>query len=114
MNSRILIVDDEPPIRKLLKMGLTAQGYQILGIQRQGCLENGARLWQTFGLEQRLAENDVAAHVPRLLGQILLADENGLLEVAHLPILVGQRSEVPPRILVEFLTELVDAGGIGH
>jgi two-component system, OmpR family, KDP operon response regulator KdpE len=27
---RILIVDDEPPIRKLLRMGLTANGYQII------------------------------------------------------------------------------------
>jgi two-component system KDP operon response regulator KdpE len=27
---KILIVDDEPPIRKLLRMGLTTQGYQIL------------------------------------------------------------------------------------
>jgi two-component system, OmpR family, KDP operon response regulator KdpE len=27
---RVLVVDDEPPIRKLLRMGLTAQGYQIL------------------------------------------------------------------------------------
>jgi two-component system KDP operon response regulator KdpE len=27
---RILIVDDEPPIRKLLRMGLTTQGYEIL------------------------------------------------------------------------------------
>ena len=26
----ILIVDDEPPIRKLLRMGLTTQGYQVL------------------------------------------------------------------------------------
>ena len=26
----ILVVDDEPPIRKLLRMGLTAQGYQTL------------------------------------------------------------------------------------
>jgi two-component system KDP operon response regulator KdpE len=26
---RILVVEDEPPIRKLLRMGLTAQGYQI-------------------------------------------------------------------------------------
>ena len=28
---RVLVVDDEPPIRKLLRMGLTAQGYQIAG-----------------------------------------------------------------------------------
>ena len=27
---RVLVVDDEPPIRKLLRMGLTAQGYQTL------------------------------------------------------------------------------------
>ena len=27
---RVLVVDDEPPIRKLLRMGLGAQGYQIL------------------------------------------------------------------------------------
>jgi two-component system KDP operon response regulator KdpE len=27
---RILVVDDEPPIRKLLRMGLTAHGYQTL------------------------------------------------------------------------------------
>ena len=26
---RVLIVEDEPPIRKLLRMGLTAQGYQV-------------------------------------------------------------------------------------
>jgi len=27
---RILVVDDEPPIRKLLRMGLTAHGYDVL------------------------------------------------------------------------------------
>src|ERR1700759_3795795 len=27
---KIMIVDDEPPIRKLLRMGLTTQGYDIL------------------------------------------------------------------------------------
>ncbi|MFZ3359050.1 MAG: response regulator transcription factor [Xanthobacteraceae bacterium] len=27
---RVLVVDDEPPIRKLLRMGLTAQGYQTV------------------------------------------------------------------------------------
>jgi len=27
---RVLVVDDEPPIRKLLRMGLTTQGYDVL------------------------------------------------------------------------------------
>jgi two-component system, OmpR family, KDP operon response regulator KdpE len=27
---KVLVIDDEPPIRKLLRMGLTAQGYAIL------------------------------------------------------------------------------------
>jgi two-component system, OmpR family, KDP operon response regulator KdpE len=27
---RVLVVDDEPPIRKLLRMGLTAEGYQVI------------------------------------------------------------------------------------
>ncbi len=27
--TRILVIDDEPPIRKLLRMGLTSQGYHI-------------------------------------------------------------------------------------
>jgi len=30
---KILVIDDEPPIRKLLRMGLTAQGYQTLEAQ---------------------------------------------------------------------------------
>jgi two-component system KDP operon response regulator KdpE len=28
--STVLVIDDEPPIRKLLRMGLTAQGYQTI------------------------------------------------------------------------------------
>jgi two-component system KDP operon response regulator KdpE len=27
---RVLVVDDEPPIRKLLRMGLSAEGYQVV------------------------------------------------------------------------------------
>jgi two-component system KDP operon response regulator KdpE len=30
---KILVVDDEPPIRKLLRLGLTAQGYDVLEAQ---------------------------------------------------------------------------------
>ena len=27
---KVLVVDDEPPIRKLLRMGLSTQGYEII------------------------------------------------------------------------------------
>ena len=27
---KVLVVDDEPPIRKLLRLGLSTQGYDIL------------------------------------------------------------------------------------
>jgi two-component system KDP operon response regulator KdpE len=27
---KMLVVDDEPPIRKLLRMGLAAHGYEVL------------------------------------------------------------------------------------
>jgi two-component system, OmpR family, KDP operon response regulator KdpE len=30
---RVLVVDDEPPIRKLLRMGLNAHGYDVLEAQ---------------------------------------------------------------------------------
>ncbi len=30
MSPTILVIDDEPPIRKLLRMGLSTQGYAIL------------------------------------------------------------------------------------
>ena len=28
--AKILVIDDEPPIRKLLRMGLASQGYEVL------------------------------------------------------------------------------------
>ena len=29
-SQKVLVIDDEPPIRKLLRMGLSTQGYDIL------------------------------------------------------------------------------------
>ena len=31
---KVLVIDDEPPIRKLLRMGLETQGYQTIGCAR--------------------------------------------------------------------------------
>jgi len=52
--------------------------------------------------------------VPRLLGQELLTDENGLLEIADFAVFIGERREIPARILVEFLPELVDTRRTGN
>jgi two-component system, OmpR family, KDP operon response regulator KdpE len=30
VSAKVLVIDDEPPIRKLLRMGLSTQGYQII------------------------------------------------------------------------------------
>jgi hypothetical protein len=48
--------------------------------------------------------------VAGLLWQVLLADEDRLVEVTRLPVLVGERSEISTRVLVEFLAELLDSG----
>jgi hypothetical protein len=52
--------------------------------------------------------------VSGLLRQEFLADQDRLVEISSLTKLVGQRSEVAARILVELLFELVDAIGAGH
>lgn len=47
MSPTVLVVDDEPPIRKLLRMGLATQGYAVLEAPDAGppwrC--SGARGW---------------------------------------------------------------------
>jgi hypothetical protein len=65
-------------------------------------------------LEQRLPEDDVPAHMSGLLRQIRPAQLNRLLEIPEFPILVRERREVPARVLVELLTQLVNTGRTGH
>ena len=86
-----------------------SQSDQVFRIQRERCLENGLRFWQTFGLEQRLPEDNVPAHVAGLLREILLADEDGLVEIACLAVFVGERGKISTGILVEFLAKLLDS-----
>ena len=40
---KILIVDDEPPIRKLLRVGLTAQGYDVVEAANAAAAQQSAR-----------------------------------------------------------------------
>src|SRR4051812_15358230 len=91
-----------------------AQRDEVLGIQCQRRLEDASGFVVPTRLEERLSVDDVAAHMPRLLRQELLADEDRLVEVADLPVFVGERREISTGILVEFLAELVDARSTGH
>jgi hypothetical protein len=79
-----------------------AQRDEVLRIQHQRAFENLARLLKLGALEQRLAVDDLAAHVARHLGQVGAADLDGALGLASFPILVRQWREVAARILVEF------------
>ena len=66
---RVLVVDDEPPIRKLLRMGLTAQGYQTLeapnGKAALELFEPSARFDYSRSRPARHAGPRSAAHDPR-------------------------------------------------
>ena len=70
---KILVVDDEPPIRKLLRMGLTTQGYEVLEASNgKTSLELLAKRPDLIILDLGLP--DVAGH--ELLGMIRARDEN--------------------------------------
>jgi two-component system, OmpR family, KDP operon response regulator KdpE len=61
---KILIVDDEPPIRKLLRMGLTTQGYHVLEAT------NGKTALELLGNEPDLIILDLG--LPDIQGHELL------------------------------------------
>ena len=61
---KILVVDDEPPIRKLLRMGLSTQGYEILDAP------NGKTALELLGKEPDLVILDLG--LPDIQGHELL------------------------------------------
>ena len=76
--SKILIIDDEPQIRRFLQIGLTAQGYQILEADtgRQGLAQAAAEAPDLIILDMGL---------PDLDGQVVLKK---LRDFFHQPIIV--------------------------
>ena len=90
------------------------EGDEILRIEPQRRLEDRARLGHAARLVERLAVDNMPAHVPRLLREKLLADHDGLLDVPGLAKFVRQRREIATRVFVEFLLQLVGAGSAGH
>ncbi|MCA1358885.1 response regulator transcription factor [Bradyrhizobium sp. IC3069] len=61
---KVLVIDDEPPIRKLLRMGLTTQGYEILEAP------NGKTALEKLGEEPALIILDLG--LPDVQGHELL------------------------------------------
>ncbi|MCP3402543.1 MULTISPECIES: response regulator [unclassified Bradyrhizobium] len=61
---KVLVIDDEPPIRKLLRMGLTTQGYEILEAP------NGKTALEKLGEEPALIILDLG--LPDIQGHELL------------------------------------------
>ena len=90
------------------------QRNQVLRIERERRLEHRARVVEPSVLVERLAVDDVPAHVTGLLRKELLAYQNRLIEITPFSELIGEGREITARILVELLLELVDAGGAGH
>ncbi len=64
---KVLVIDDEPPIRKLLKMGLTTQGYQILEAPK----------WQggACAAERRAGPDHSRSRAPRYSGARAIEDD---------------------------------------
>jgi CheY-like chemotaxis protein len=85
--ARILVVDDEPPIRKLLRMGLGAHGYEVLEAP------NGKTALELLGRDPALVILDLG-----------LPDIDGLE-------LLGRIREARPTLPVVVLSSRGDEGG---
>ena len=74
---KVLVIDDEPPIRKLLRMGLSTQGYEILEASNGKIalellaqdpaliiLDLGLPVGDGFVVLERLQNSDVLSGIP--------------------------------------------------
>ena len=89
---KILVVDDEPPIRKLLRMGLGAQGYAIV--------EAGNA---KFALEALKVERPdlilLDLNLPRKDGREVLGEIKGDDDLRRIPVVVLTTSKAEEDIL---------------
>jgi two-component system, OmpR family, KDP operon response regulator KdpE len=82
---RILVIDDEPPIRKLLRMGLTADGYQIIEA------ENGKVALERLSEAPDLIILDLG--LPDIQGHDLLRSIRGRNEAVPIVVLSSRGDE---------------------
>ena len=86
---RVLVVDDEPPIRKLLRMGLTAHGYHILEAP------NGKTALELLGENPDLIILDLG--LPDMQGHDLLRMIRGRNESVPIVVLSSRGDEAGKR-----------------
>ncbi|MGJ4966575.1 response regulator [Bradyrhizobium sp. HKCCYLRH3061] len=82
---KVLVIDDEPPIRKLLRMGLTTQGYEILEAS------NGRNALELLGREPALIILDLG--LPDIDGLELLRTIRGRNEAVPVVVLSSRGDE---------------------
>jgi two-component system KDP operon response regulator KdpE len=82
---KVLVIDDEPPIRKLLRMGLTTQGYEILEAS------NGKMALEKLGEEPALIILDLG--LPDVQGHELLRTIRARNEAVPIVVLSSRGDE---------------------
>jgi two-component system KDP operon response regulator KdpE len=82
---KVLIIDDEPPIRKLLRMGLTTQGYETLEAS------NGKAALEKLAEEPALIILDLG--LPDMQGHELLRTIRGRNEAVPIVVLSARGDE---------------------
>jgi two-component system, OmpR family, KDP operon response regulator KdpE len=83
---RVLVVDDEPPIRKLLRMGLSAHGYQVIEAT------NGKNALELLGNSPDIIILDLG--LPDIQGHDLLRMIRGRNEAVPVIVLSSRGDEV--------------------
>ena len=82
---RVLVVDDEPPIRKLLRMGLSAHGYQVIEAT------NGKNALELLGKSPDIIVLDLG--LPDIQGHDLLRMIRGRNEAVPVIVLSSRSDE---------------------
>ena len=82
---KVLVIDDEPPIRKLLRMGLTTQGYEVLEAT------NGKTALELLGQKPDLIILDLG--IPDIQGHELLRTVRSRNEAVPIVVLSSRGDE---------------------
>ena len=82
---KVLVIDDEPPIRKLLRMGLSTQGYQVLEAS------NGKNALGMLGEHPDMIILDLG--LPDIDGHELLANLRARVEAVPIVVLSSRGDE---------------------